>query len=467
MIGALALRLRMLVAGGGTHAERMATSDGRARERMRRAMLATGSSLGAKVISISTSLISVPLTLHYLGTELYGIWMVLTSFNMMLAFADLGIGNGILNEVARAFGRDDRVQIRRVVSSGYALLLGIGALLAAGFLVAAPFVPWARLFNVVTPEARAAILPAVAVFVLCFAAGLPASVTQKVQVGLQQGFNNGLWQAAGNLLGLAGVLAAIAVHGGLWLLVLGLVGGPLLGNLLNTIVFFARTRDLRPAPRFVNRAALAATSHTGGMFFMVQIVVAIAYGLDTMIIAQVAGAAAVAQYAVPDRLFALITTVVTMALTPLWPAYGEAIARGDGPWVKRTFYRTLRVAALFSTAMSLVLILGGQTIIHYWVGDVVRPSLLLLLGLGVWRVVEACGNCLAFYMNGANLMKMQAGIGFVSAFIKLGVKIMLVKSIGVAGIPWGNSVAFVLTSGLPFLFLIRRHLARMTPEHTA
>ncbi len=62
----------------------------------------------AKAIGILASLISVPLTYRYLGPERYGIWMVLISIITALSFADLGIGNGLMNAVSEAYGKDDR-----------------------------------------------------------------------------------------------------------------------------------------------------------------------------------------------------------------------------------------------------------------------------------------------------------------------------------------------------------------------
>jgi hypothetical protein len=39
-------------------------------------------------------LISIPLTLNYLGVERFGVWMTLTSFTTLAAFMDFGLGKG-------------------------------------------------------------------------------------------------------------------------------------------------------------------------------------------------------------------------------------------------------------------------------------------------------------------------------------------------------------------------------------
>ena len=56
-----------------------ATQEGRSLERYRRAGLTTVTSVMAKGVTVATSLITVRLTIHYLGTERYGLWMTITS----------------------------------------------------------------------------------------------------------------------------------------------------------------------------------------------------------------------------------------------------------------------------------------------------------------------------------------------------------------------------------------------------
>src|SRR5690242_2021779 len=78
------------------------TEEGRSRERYRSAALTTITSVLAKAVSVCVSLITVRLTIHYLGVERYGLWMTITSVVSLPWFADLGMGNGLLNAIAEA-----------------------------------------------------------------------------------------------------------------------------------------------------------------------------------------------------------------------------------------------------------------------------------------------------------------------------------------------------------------------------
>src|SRR5262245_43745518 len=80
--------------------------------RNRRAAVTGGTAVVARAVQVGTSLITIPLTVHYLGNERFGLWMAISSVLAMANFADFGIGNGVLNTVADAFGKNDLDRIR-------------------------------------------------------------------------------------------------------------------------------------------------------------------------------------------------------------------------------------------------------------------------------------------------------------------------------------------------------------------
>ena len=439
----------------------VSNAEGRADERHRRIALSALASALAKVLSVGTALISVPLALHYLGTERYGMWMVMSSLVAMLSFADLGIGNGVLTQVAGAHGRDDREEIRRYVSSGFFVLTAIGLAILGALAACYRFVPWHRLFNVDTALARSEAGPAMAVFIACFALAIPAGIVQRVQMGLQRGFMASLWQCLASLLGLVGVIVTIQLEAGLHWLVLAFVGGPLIVATMNSALFFGwLQRDIAPKLHAVSRSAVARVVRTGAMFLVLQIVVAVAYASDSLVIAQRLGAASVAVYAVPEKMFSFVTTVLAMVMAPLWPAYGEAIIRGDGTWVKQTLKRSFFTALSIAAVFSAVLVVIGPKIVTFWVGHTVSPPFFLLLGLGVWKVIEAGATAAAAFLNGADILKAQVFFAITTAITALFLKISFVDLIGVAGSVWGTILAYLICSAVPMIVVVQRVLRK-------
>ena len=198
----------------------------RSRERYRRVGLTFAASVAGRGAAGVAALVAVPVMLRYLGTERYGLWAAISSAAAALLFADLGIGNGLLTVLAADSGREDREAARRHVSSAFVALFAVALVLAALFALLYPFVHWARLFGVPSPEAAREAGPAVLAFAACFLVSLPAGVVTRVRLARQEGFANGLWSSAGSFLGLALLLLAIHFRLGLPWLVLGLALAP-------------------------------------------------------------------------------------------------------------------------------------------------------------------------------------------------------------------------------------------------
>jgi hypothetical protein len=81
---------------------------------------------------------------------------------------------------------------------------------------------------------------------------------------------------------------------------------------------------------------------------------------------------------------------------------------------------------------------------------------MLLLGLSIWKVVEAGGSAFAVYLNGAHIVKAQVVTATITAITAVTLKTYLVSRIGVAGIPWGTLSTYLVFTILPYLYLLTR-----------
>lgn len=435
------------------------TAEGRSNERHRRIILTALASAGARGVTVLTGLISVPLTVRYLGVERYGIWMVISSVISLLQFADLGLGNGLLNAIAETNGKNDRKMAREYVSSTFFLLFGIAILLALVFFVAYPYISWQHVFNASSMLAVVEAGPATAVFMGCFLFNIPLGVVRRTQLGYQEGFVNSILETVGRLVGLGGVLLAIALKAGLPWLVLAMAGGPVLAALFNGIQIFGFRRPwLIPRLGCITKTAMGKVLKTGFLFFVLEIVGALAFTSDNIVIAQVLGASAVTLYAVPMKLFQLLSTVLQMVLSPLWPAYGEAVAHNDLEWAKRTLRKSLGFSMLFGTLGSVVLIVFGSQFVRIWAGPEIAPSFELLLGLGLWTVLNITGTAVAMFLNGVNAIGFQTITAVLMGISALILKIVLSQTIGLSGVIWATIIAYFVCVVIPMVIYVPRLL---------
>jgi len=388
--------------------------------------------------------------------------MTLSALVALLGFTDLGIGNSLLNMVAYAAGREDRTLIRVNVSSGLAMMFVVA--MALGLLFAAFYgtVPWDRVFNVESRAAMDEAGPAAAVLVGCFLVGLPAGALPQVRLGLQQGYINSIFIAIGNIAGLALVMVAIQIRLGLPWLVLAMAGAPLLAMLVNGFVLVARSAWLRPTLHDLDPAIVRSLLRTGLSFLMLELAFAVAWTSNSIIIAAMLGPSAVADYAVVSKLFMIPTFLVSFAIGPLWPAYREALSRGDVQWVRRTFGRSIRLSLLVAGFISAALVVIGLPLIAVWVGtSSIQPPFGLVVAIGLWTTVGAVDNAMAMLLNAAQVMRFLVVTAVVMATTTLLLSIALTSWIGVAGVVWGSVIGSTLSSLIPAAVYIPRLLARL------
>lgn len=437
------------------------TAEGRSNERFRRASLTAATSAGAKAITLVTTAVSVPLTLGYLGSERFGVWMTLSALIALLSFTDLGIGNSLLNGVAHAAGRDDRNKIRANFSSGLVMLVAVAAALGLLFAIAYGHVPWARVFNVGSAAALDETGPAAAVLVACFLIAMPSGAFQQVRLGLQQGYINSIFVGAGNIGGLVLVVSAIQLRLGLPWLVLAMAGAPLLATLVNGFALMAQSAWLRPAFHDVTFAVARSLLRVGLLFLVLQLAVAVAFTSNSLIIAAMIGPSAVADYTVVSKLFMIPALLVGFALGPLWPAYREALSRGDVEWVRRTFRRSLRLSLSVAGLTSAALVVLGLPVIAAWVGTSVQPPFGLVLAIGIWTTLSAVGNAVAMLLNGAQVMRFQVLTAVLMATANILLSIALTSRIGVVGVVWGSIIAYSVVVLVPVAYYLPKVFARI------
>jgi O-antigen/teichoic acid export membrane protein len=437
------------------------TTEGRAHERNRRVFLSAIAAVAAKGIGLLTLLITVPLTLDYLGNERYGLWTAITSLLALLSFSDLGLGYGLLNALSRAEGLSDRVSGRRAVSSAFFMLLGVAGLLGAAVLIIWPYVSWGSILNAsasTTGEANAA----VGCLMACFLVGLPLSVVTHAYAALQQAFRASIYQAIGSVISLFTILIAIKLRAGIPWLVLAASTGPILAGVIGGwTLFFRDRRDLRPSARMASRSAALQLARLGGLFFVIQVAISVAFQSDGLVLARVIGPEAVTTYSVTQKLFLQVPFIIGYFLTPLWPAYSDAVARGDMQWVKRMLKQSIWFGFAINVPAAITLFFMAPTVLDWWVGAAVQPPTLLLLCLMIWASLNSLNGPLGMFFNGVGALRYQAITSVLMAAFNIGLSVWFTHELGIAGVALGSIVAQTVFVFMPALVFVPRLLGRL------
>lgn len=413
-------------------------------------------------------LVYAPMAREALGPERFGVWMMLTAWTTLFAFADLGIGNAALNRVTAALAADEEQRRERFSAT---IDVAVACTIALGLLLLGLAAAWAWLAPLpsviagpITPAHRSEVDTALALFAVSFALSLPAVLGQKLQLGAQDGHWAGWTQLVASVLSLAAVPLVLQRGGGLPELVLATQGVSLLVQAASAL-WWLRRRGLpmpRPLRAWRTPALLKSLLVEGAAFFGLQLAAAAAFQSDAVIVTQRLGAEVYGDYAMVQRIYLLVAAGVVTALAGLWPAFGDAWLRRDMAWVRRTLWRALLAAGLSTLAAVLLLQLLLPGFAVHPLGALAPPAPLLLALLGAWTVVEALGAVCAALLNGVNLIRIQLALALTMAILAVAGKWWTTPLLGPAGAVLSTLLAYLLISVPGQFFLIRRLLA--TPE---
>lgn len=441
-----------------------ATAAERAGGRHRRIAAATVAGLVSRVLSAAVLLVSLPAAATHLNRAELGVWALLVTALALVGFADFGLGNGMLNVLTDALGTDDARTAGQAVTAAMA---GLGVVALAGMIVipvVLAIVPWYDLFGVTSAEVPQ-LQTTIAVFAAIAMIAILGGVGQRIHMAYQQGWAASLTSSLGSLFALAAVVVAAVTDASLPWWVAAVLGGPALAYVGESVWVLGWThRDLRPRRDRFDPTVLRRVARSGLLFFVLTGAAAVAFQSDTLVVAQALGAAEVTRYAVSLRLFTLVPTALAALLLPLWPAYGEAIARHDNGWVRATFHRSVVLTGAVTLASSGFLLLAGRAILRVWVPTTQAPSSNLLISMAIWAVLVAVSMAVAMYLNGANIIGFQVITAISMATINLGLSIAFVRWFGISGPVWASIGAQACVVLVPSLLLIRHRLARADLE---
>jgi O-antigen/teichoic acid export membrane protein len=434
-------------------------SSARSKQRYRRIVEAVASGVLSKGTILLVSAISVPLTVRYLGAEQYGIWITISTTVTLLAVMDFGIANSLTNFISDAFAKDNQELAGRYATTAFWTMVLIAVVLGLTGLAIVPKVNWASVFHLQNPDLVAITTRAVAAAYIVFIISLPAGLATKLLGGYQEVRTANVFGTLGSILSLLGIVAVVWLHGTLPTLVLAYAGALVVANACCLLWLWLWHKPwLAPVPSRWDRSVVKTMMQSGSQFFVLQLAGLVVFNSDNLVIAHYLNPAAVTPYSVTWRLVGYAAALQTLMIPALWPAYSEAYARGDMLWIRRTYWRVMKITMSVAGLFCLLFVFEGRTIIRYWAGDAAVPSQSLLVVMCVWVLICTLMNNEACVLVAVNEIRLQAWISAISAVINLAITIWLVQRIGTLGVILGTVFSYLLIVIGPQTWRVQRLL---------
>lgn len=324
--------------------------------------------------SLIISMLSTPLFVRFFSEdkEILGIWYTLLSILTWFMTFDLGIGNGIRNRLVTAFADKNHVEAKKIVSSGIFSNVAVTIVLTAIGLLLLNILDLNKVLNISSETISGDVLrsSALVVFVAIMLRFL-LSVVSAVFYAIQKSFVNNLLTLVSSVLQLLFVLLFKIddPEKALFYLSVGyLVTSNLPSIIAGIIVFSSSLRQCSPSIRFVDKQHIHGVMGVGSVFFACQIMYMLMMNTNEVIISNLFSPEYTTDYTFYFKITSLISTVLTLAMTPIWSVVTKAIAEKNYAWTKK-LYGFLKLIGLGAVALEFLLIPFLQTIMDIWLGD--------------------------------------------------------------------------------------------------
>ena len=432
--------------------------------RVRNAALSSSVSAMARIVAIAGSFISIPLVYSSLSKEEFGYWLMINNMTALLAFADLGIGNGLINAVASSHSTND-ARIGRILSNALCSLSFFALVFFVLLILVLEFIVAPRMLSPIG-DGAVNVKNAFFVFIVLFCITIPLNAVNKVYIGLQKGYMTALASALSVVTSLAFLIISVHFKAGLVWYVFSFFAGNVVVLLVNNVVFFVRNKQFLPAINYINFIEMKMLLKVGVAFLFLQINSAVVVNVDGWIVASTIGIGHFADYAIAYKLIGLVIVIVGLILQPMWPAYRDAIYKNDTGWIAKALRNNLTISIIVAATSGLFFYFFIDYIVEFWIHkNEIAISSTLVLSLVIWSVIEVVYMNLATFLNAAEILWRQVFFGWLFLMLSCTLKYVFIDNMGVSRLPLITAGCELLFVVLPLLFIQKSFLRRKKNDH--
>lgn len=401
-----------------------------------------------KGISIVINLLYVPLLIHYLDSERYGVWIALTSVLSWFQFFDIGIGNGLRNKLTQALVQQDHATAKSLISTSYVLVFFIFSAIALAYCAIGFYINWADFLNVKKVSNHELQVLTLIVFTsLCLT--FVAQLIQPILFAIQKSAVSVAFPTVSNLIAFISIyflsktsLPPLLTAG----IVLSLV--PLLTYIIGSfIVFNTWLKHIKPGIRHINFKYAKDITSLGFRFLFIQIASLILNSSASIILIKLFGPNDVTVYNIAFKYFQVILILNTIIVTPLWSGFTEMLIRKDYAWIKATIKKINKISLLLSIGL-LGMAAVSPWIFELWIGQSVHIPLAITFTMALYFIQIVFISVYNMFINGSGKIKlaMYFTLFEIAAYIILA----FVLSKYVMGV-YGVIVASIITKSFTFV----------------
>jgi len=417
-------------------------------------------SFGGQIISTVIGILSVPISLHYWGKDVYGIYTLINSIIVYVSVSNLGI-NSAANFL---MGKNNKIHVKNLI---FRKSLNMGALSIGIFLIA--FI----LLNLVTHNW------------VYFLGNIPSEYFEQTYLSLLYMvvfylINNvlGLFDAALYAFQRLYVQKIFDIVTSILLFIClivtvylkqNLVFFVIIVNLAKTLINLSKIPYLYFTVYKKNQALIVEESKlsdieledsssraifvSGLRFFTIGIAAMVVWNTDNLVISHFMDIALVTPYSITFKLYTLAFTIIFIINGAASPIISKEV--GYDNWVV--------VLKIYNSLVTVMTVLGGllwvggiimiRPIIDIWTGPSGYAGLMVVFCFGGYSYLLSIVNINAGMFNLLNFTRIGLWVAWLEAIVNFGASVFFLRYFGLGGVALGTLLGALIGPGicLPYL----------------
>lgn len=414
-----------------------------------------------KGASLVISLLSTPAFIKYFNNNtILGVWYTMLSVMIWFLNFDLGVGNGIRNNLVKALTVGDRIEAKKIISSGVFITIIITIILSIIGIIMLSVIDLNSLFNIDYNIISGEILFISSVFVfLAVMFRFMLTTISSVFYSLQMSAVNNFLALCVSSLQFIYIMVVHFDNPEIALLKVSLAY-MIISNLPVAIaglfVFATKLKDCRPNYKFIDRHHISIVMKIGGVFFICQILYMLIINTNEFLITRLFSPECTTLYTFYYKITSLISMTVTLAMTPVWSVVTKAMVEENWLWLQKLFTK-IKFVGVIIIILEFLFVPILQYIFDIWLGEnIIKVDYVVALSFAFFGSSFVYSSMLSTIVCGLAQMKLQTicytiGIIFKFIFVICVSKIINDWSIVV----WSNALILI-----PYCFLQQVALKR-------
>lgn len=384
-------------------------------------------SFAIKGISIVVSLLLVPMTLGYVSSELYGIWLTLSSIMMWLSFFDVGFTLGLKNKLAEAIALNNWEKGKSLISTTYFMMILIFVPICIVLELIIPYVSWAKVLNV-SMQYNAEITKVLHVLVAFFCLQMIVNVLTSVVAAFQQVALSNAFPVIGNILSLISIgLLTRFCPPSLIPLAFAISAMPIVVLIVSSVILYNKKyRLISPSIKCIEKKEISSLFGLGVQFFLIQIQCIVLFQSTNILISNVSGPDSVTSYNIAYKYMGIAMMAFNIILTPLWPAFTDAKTKNDFDWMRKV-YKKMTVLYMYSVFIMIIMVLIAPWVYNLWIGSKADISNTMTLFVCIYVIIQNWDGLQVNLINGIGTVKLQTYVTTLGLFLHIPLSLYLGK----------------------------------------